>query len=511
MLRKTMWKVIAALLLLVMTGVCAFAQGIALDDRLPASHWSMDALAYLAPRAGIKGLPARVFAGDRTLSRDEVGDVILRISEAVAGNELSRQEQAWLAALDREFAPEIRRRAGPTKQKFSPVSPPDRSIVNSGYLAARFAYDDIDFGDLESSNSATTGVYRATGAYLTPVLQGFVSATNERRRYSKHFQIWDKMFLNWRNGGYRFTAGRDYLRWGPGYSGSMILGDTPPAYDQIRAQRDFSLGKILGKVNIQEFAATWRDQDEGIDGMFHDRLYLVGRRYQRELSKSWQLGVSETAKMSTSPNPLIAVLPIYLYQHIFSGSDEQINTFYSLDVKKTFGTRGEAYFDFLVDDWRAPDFLGGTDITVRKAGLLVGGAVFSKRKPLPDSFRAEAFTVDPETYEASREDFDSLAYRRDWVPIGYPLGGNIKGFALRADKWLSSRLEVIGQFKNVTPRDDIDLDYHFHLQTWDVGVNYDISTRTSLSLRYGKSTWHSSGSDGNREDRITELCLTQTL
>ena len=517
-----MWRLLAVLVLTAVFAPCAAAQGVALDDRLPASHWTMDALAYLAPRLDPEGLPARAFEAnrfgfflpgfepDRRLSRDEAAGIVLRMSQAADAQALTRTERAWLAVLQSEFAAEIARKARITGQTFTAVAAALPTPAYSGYLGGRLR-DERDEG------SSADAVYRATAAYLSPNAQAYLSLTNERRRGTgdgprdNRFQVWDRLFVNWRSGEYRFAIGRDYLRYGPGYSGSLAFSDTAPAFDQIRLQRDFSLGKFLGKVNIQEFAATWRDNVYTDTGKVSGRVYLLGRRYQRELTKSWQFGVCEAAKTSRAPNPLIAALPFYLYQWMFISEDEEFNALYSLDLKKTFGERGEGYLDLVVDDWRAPDFLGGRSSTTRKAGLLLGGAVFSRRRPLPDSLRAELFTIDPETYAASRSAFPLVEYTRDSLPIGYPLGGNAKGVFLRADKWLSGRLELIAEFIHADQRRAEPPEGSGSWQSLAIGLSYDWSPRTSASLRYGSGWWP--GADGSTvaKRRALELSFARTL
>lgn len=492
-------------------------QAIPLDDRLPASHWSMDGLSYLASSLEVAGVPARIFSGgvfaenlqpERRFSRGEVAEIVLRIVAEAADKDLTARQRLWLAALEREFAAELRERAELSGQAYRPSAQVVQGFAAAGYRRNRVSWLS---GDAVTENGAvltSRGVLRASGIYLTPRLQAFATLSTERRRSFgavRDGRILDKLFVNWQVGSYNLSVGRDYLYWGPAYSGSLILSDAGPALDQIRVQRDFSLGKALGKINIQEFVATWREGN----GSARDRVYLYGRRYEKQLSKSWQFGTSEIAKSSTPQNPLIAVLPFYLYQKLFINVDSEFNVIHSLDLKHTFESRGEAYLDLVVDDWRAPGFLGGAPHTVRKAGLLVGGAVFSKREPLPDSLRIEFFTIDPHTYTASREAYPLLAYGRGAYPIGYPIGRNVKGFCLRGDKWLTERLEVIGEFVETWPRDEA-VNTLSRRRVVSLAAAHDLSPRTAVTLRCGW-VWENPPSASERRGTVVELGLRRTL
>ncbi len=489
---------------------------VALGDKLPSSHWTLDALAYLASRVKIEGLPSRAFIGnyafafgndsvslsgpDRRISRDEAARIVIAISEAAKGKQLSERATAWLAALQQEFAAEIKAVSQTECISFSPTKAPEAAIAISGYRQGRMRWKDDD--------DSATYLSKSTFAYMSPGFQALLSFADERRRDDpeNRFSELDRAWLNWKAGGYDFGVGRDYVYWGPSYSGSMLLGDNAQPFDQIRISKEFYLGKTFGRVRISQFASMWEERPAGFD----TRLYLIGRRYQWELSPNWQLGISETMKMSRRPNAFAAVLPFYLYQEIFSGQDEKINEIYALDVRRTFGASGEAYLDFIVDAWTAPDFLVGTEITERKAGLLLGGAIFSRRKPLPDSFRLELFTIDPGAFAQPRPAAPELAWNRKGIQLGYPTGPNNKGFFIRADKWLSNKLELTAEFKNAYSRDKDVFDFHY--QRIGIGLVYDFSPRTSAALRYGRARIRTdvAGMETSERDRVIELAITRT-
>lgn len=167
-----------------------------------------------------------------------------------------------------------------------------------------------------------------------------------------------------------WRIGQAPLRWGGGYSGAMLLSDTPPPLLHVGYRQHWHLGKRLGTWRYEQMATLF-DEDGS-------RRYVMARRLSRALSPRWQISLAEAFKANKLPAGLSAlVLPFYLYQHLFTwrlydGNDEWFNYMAEVQVQYRFAQQN-LYVDLLLDDLQAPRWLTRFRYTTpRKSGVLVG-------------------------------------------------------------------------------------------------------------------------------------------
>jgi hypothetical protein len=285
----------------------------------------------------------------------------------------------------------------------------------------------------------------------------------------------DRVFMRGYGDNFLWSLGREYLNWGPAYSGSLILSDNSAAFLQARGAKEIDFGKFFGRIKITQFASTMRDGGKN--------LYLFGRRYERPISRRWHLGISETAKTSTTPNPLILAMPFYLYQHIFNEVDEEFNSLYAADLLYQMKGGNQAYLEFLIDDVTAPRIFGDRFDRPRKTGWILGyydPRLFGGRRL--STFRAEYIFVDRLTYEATRPGFPELAYTHNTDIIGHPIGANAKALYLRGEQYLSSRLSLIAEYLNQQQTDPGPPERE-QRRVLSLALAYDTSKDDSIGIR----------------------------
>ncbi|MDH7482313.1 MAG: capsule assembly Wzi family protein [Armatimonadota bacterium] len=407
-------------------------------DRLPLEHWAYDAMLNLAADNLISGLPARLFAGDRLFNRLEMAEIVASAVDNALERKLSASQVALITKLIEEFRPEIAFQNAVVLEKWSnrEESGSPNSMVLTGYV--RGVAEDDSGGD-----SLLLIPYRVSA--LANFSEDMLGACTLSERE-------DKFFLQRRNDpqpgkimikgyGEDFTweIGRDYFWWGPCYASSLILSDNSAGFWNAGGSKEFSFGPFFGRVKISQFASAFEDEGQ--------TLYLFGRRYERTLSHGWNIGISETAKTGKMPNPLILVLPFYLYQHLFHEVDEEFNTLYSIDFLYAARPSYQIYGELLIDDITSPRIFGGGFERPRKTGWTLGvylPRMLSKNKL--STFRAEYIYIDRLTYGATREDYPLLAYIHNTEVIGHAIGPNSKALYLRWERSLAEKLSVICEY-----------------------------------------------------------------
>jgi len=426
----------------------------------------------LAAEGLMPGVAAQRFDGDWRYDREEMAEFVRQAVEAASGS-ATQQDRAVLGRLAAEFAPEMIAIGASSALAAADAFAPRSALVPMGYFEPRVARSGEDTDIVGIYNAAAVG---ASGRYVT----GAVTLSNLRRFLDgDRFSRLEKLFVRGKTPNWEWEVGRDWLWWGPGYSGSMLLSDNSPAFDMVRLAKDFHFGRRIGSIKITQFAATFRDAGQ--------RFYLLGRRWEKAFSRKLYFAVSETAKTSKTPNPLGFILPsLYLYQHIFlSDVDKEWNSFVSFDMLYKFSPRFESYLDFVVDDINAPTFLrhGPSYNRPRKIGFLIGGYWPNVLGDGTTSLRGEFILTDPGTYQAARPDFPGLAYTHDGFVIGHPVGSNSEAAFVRLDRKIASGWTGVLEYLGRRPRKS-DGPNPENTHRLSILAVRDLSDRLSLTARW---------------------------
>lgn len=469
MARRTSLGAVAltlVLLLVLDAGSFAGTRSIASTDRLPLGDWTYDAMMSLATDGIVPGLSARVFEGDRRFDRMEMAGVIASIIRN--DRPLTSRQRGLVNHLVSEFRPELMEADPETAGRWS-GEPAGREASLLGYYR-QLVSDDA---------TAPDAAYRASGFLnLSGSVFAIVTLAEHEERFFRDPRPGpklDKTFIGGSGGKLSWLVGRAYANWGPAYSGSLILSDNAPAFWQVRAGTDVDFGKLIGDVKLTQFAATFEDLGQ--------TLYLFGRRYEKRLSARWHLGLSETAKLNTTPNPLILVTPFYLYQHLFLEEDANINNLAGLDLTYRTPSGMRVYGELVVDDMTAPKIISDKYDRPRKAGFTLGLSIpraFGGKRH--SSFDAEYTLIDPLTYGATRPEVPELAYTHDFQTIGSPIGPNSKALYLRGEYSVSDKIDLIGEYLNQRQKDPGPPE-RGSKRVLSLTMAYDIAPDKSLAIR----------------------------
>ena len=450
---------------------------IASTDHLPLGDWTYDAMMSLAADGLVPGCSARVFQGDRLFSRMEMAEAVASIVCSSKSRDLVFSQVALINHLVSEFKPELMHLDEDVIKQWTERStnialPTGEEAFLSGYVRG-LGIDDTGDG------SSTKVPYRVSG-FLNLSSNTFAIATIADKEEKFFHELResstpDKVFLRGVDGNFVWSIGREHLSWGPAYSGSLILSDNVRPFLQARGAKEVDFGKLFGRVKITQFVSSFKDEGQ--------TLYLFGRRYEKRLSDRWHAGISETAKVGTMPNPLILVVPFYLYQYMFIDIDEEFNVLCAADVSYRTGGGPEIYGELVIDDVTAPRIFGDRFGRPRKTGYTIGiyiPEVFHGDRP--STFRAEYIFVDRLTYAQTRDDFPELAYTYKGDVIGHPIGRNAKALYLRGEQYLSNRFSVIGEYLN-RQQTDPGSPERGQRRVLSLMAAYDIAPDKSIALR----------------------------
>ncbi len=451
-------------------GTVAFALP---DDIVPRGDVSYDLLASLSSAGQVKGAAvADFFRGDRLYTRREMAEFVadlLATNDVVA---LPSGQRAPLRALTVAFAPELRARG---------VVIPNIPAGDAGFafLAKVRAGATPVSGDLIGRLAVTSALGR--DGYFAASVGNYRDEWNAQRPVGDNFPPVETLFVRYNTPAIDISIGRQPLRWGPGFSGALVLGDDAPSLPQIRFEKGFvlpgSLGRRTGRLYFTQFAGqVFEDDVPGADAVATGtRRFVFGRRIETAGDRgAWKLSVAETFKSTRLPGAGWAfVLPFYGYQNAFTdepNNDEQrpfgfvtggktySNTLwfnYLIDAQVSYRAVPErdlsVYADFLVDDIQAPKGLqSGLVSTPRKVGILLGGYCPRLDNAGKYGLRLEFSTIDPDTFGSVSA---PVAYSVDGAPLGFPGGGNTRLFFGRFDARVSEKAKASAEIA-VRRKDD---------------------------------------------------------
>ena len=443
-------------------------------DRLPLGDWTYDAMNSLAADGLIPGYSARLFQGDRLFDRMEMAQIVALIIESPKS--LDERDTALVEHLIAEFKPELMYFNPGVIEKWT-----DRSNTTppTGGPAWLLGYVQGTATDNTADDSGSALGYHLSGfARLADKTFAVATLSDKAQEFFQQARRDDgltKAFVRDIDGGAVWSVGREYLEWGPLYSGSMILSDNSPAFNQARVSKEIEFGPIFGRVKISQFATSFEDNGA--------RAYLFGRRYEKPFHRNFHLGIGEAAKTNFLPNPLFAVMPFYLYQHIFNKQDSQMNNLYSTDLTYIANNGMQAYGDLVIDDLTSTRLLGKAGERPRKIGF--GGGIYFPKLFADDrlsTFRAEYITVDRLTYGATRPEYPGLAYTHGGDVIGSPIGPNAKAIYMRGERYFSDKFSAIAEYYNQWQTASGDPE-RGHQHVISLTAAYDFTPSTSVALR----------------------------
>ena len=277
--------------------------------------------------------------------------------------------------------------------------------------------------------------------------RGFAAGSGWQVQATKNGVTAAELSTSWR--GWELSAGRKPLRWGPGWTGGMLFSDSAPPLDRI------GVSKRFGSITFEQFYGQYfepEDLSAPKDTASGTRRHLAGRRLTFQNRGPWEISAGEAIKALRLPDPAFAAtLPWYVYEHDWSalGSGRWLGLPRSAAYKNSLWLNymanlsisyrqkdGTHFFtEYLLDDIKAPAFLGGVATTPQRTGLLLGAA--GARGPL--AWRVEALDTNRRTY---RSEAQANWWNRGDSPLGHPAGPNASVLFARTDYKASAHLSV---------------------------------------------------------------------
>ena len=232
--------------------------------------------------------------------------------------------------------------------------------------------------------------------------------------------------------------GRDYMRWGTGYQGSLTLSDNSPAFDMFKYSGTIDLnnsGESLAKISFTKFFSL-------LDTLDEQNRYFSGQRLEYKPIPALTLGLSETVIISEDSsilfyNPIPFIPPYYATWWIAGMFEPQeVNCNVALDAEINLTQKIKLY-----GEWMADDFIFHPDVNPypNRTGFLAGAYFADPLGSSNTDFRIEYTHINNYVY-FPRHSWQDYLYRGEY--IGHSLGPDADQLYLGLTHHLSDRLNL---------------------------------------------------------------------
>jgi len=233
-------------------------------------------------------------------------------------------------------------------------------------------------------------------------------------------------------------VGRDNMRWGPGYQGSLMLSDNSPAFDMFKYSGTIDLnnsGESLGKINFTKFFSL-------LDTLGEQNRYFSGQRLEYKPTSTLTLGLSETVIISEDSsilfyNPIPFIPPYYATWWIAGMFEPQeVNCNVALDAEINLTQKIKLYGEWMADDFI---FTPWNNPFPNRAGFLAGAYFADPFGSGNTDFRIEYTHINNYVY-FPRHSWQDYLYQGEY--IGHYLGPDADQLYLGLTHHLSDRLNL---------------------------------------------------------------------
>lgn len=233
-------------------------------------------------------------------------------------------------------------------------------------------------------------------------------------------------------------AGRDYMKWGPGHQGNLILSDNPPAFNMLKYSGTIDLNNLggdFGKVNFTKFFSL-------IDPLDGQNRYFLGQRLEYKPLDTLTIGLSETAIISQDSsilffNPLPFIPPYYAIQEFMQiFRPENVNCNVALDAEINLTQKIKLY-----GEWMADDFIFFPDVNPypNRTGFLTGAYFADPLGSGNTDFRIEYAHINNYVYFPTYS-WQNYLYQNEYM--GHPLGPDADQLYLELSHRLSDKFNL---------------------------------------------------------------------
>jgi len=404
-----------------------------LNETLPTYHWAYEYIDQLRLRGYFEDL----FVLNKPYTRGEIARCLLKIKKG----KINPQDVFLLERLYQEFTEEM-------------------AALTTKHRPNSFGFGTVLMPTLKKDTQTemkSSGTYRAGAGFSIGDRLTVRTTVNFDDDLVRDPTYWGKK--KWGKAGYseqgyariklgrfRIRFGRDFMKWGSGRSGNLLISDYARPMDFFSMNARFEFLKL--SYFIADLDRMWLPDSLAVKYKSDDaRRYLAVHRLDLKLWRGRvNLGLSEAVLFGGPQRGLefAYISPFITYYGVVENDRTGYanggngNLFASLDFDLFPGRNYELFGEILIDDLQV-ERTGPGDLEPPEWGLLLGCQIADPFQWKDITLRMEYVRITNRTYNTTARWEKFLNYNR---PIGYFLGNDFDRWELNINRWFSKDLQI---------------------------------------------------------------------
>ena len=459
-----------------------------LEETIPTYHWAYPLLDQLR----LRGYFTTLFISNRPFTRGEIARSLHAIQANIdTGDRQPSRTESWLLdQLTAEFRDELEELAGD-------IRPNRLKLGIIGTLDGLHRSDDLERIDLIHYGVSQAGtrvreglrsrISFGVGDHLTlyHTLRFDRNLKDDPTYIGKFFKgfagFTEQAYLQGRYGRIRFKIGRDYMSFGPGKSGGLLLSDNTRTFDHYSADVSAAFVKFtafgiqLDDVVADSVAIIVRGQGS----VNTAKRFINGHRLDIRLSHWAKIGVSELVLYGGPQRnfELAYVNPVNFYHGVTLNDEETLgrpaNTLGTIDIDLFPAEGVEIFGEFLIDDIKL-EKADASDLEPNKLGFIVGAQYANPFGLDGIQLRTEYTRVSNRTYNILFNEWERFLHRNR--PIAHFLGNNFDRFEIGGSGWGMRKIFAAANYEYTRQgQDNINTPYNTDYLNFTVDQSYSES------------------------------------
>jgi hypothetical protein len=419
---------------------CTLSSSIAgLNETLPTYHWAYEYLSQLR----VRGYFDDLFVLNQPFTRGEVAEQLLILKSHIESGKRT-PKQSDLPLIDRlmqEFSREM--------QELS--SQQNRESIKFGTVLIPGFKKDLQ------DRTQFRGDYRAQACVSVGNHMTVTTAINFDQDLVHDPTYWGKKkwgyavyaeqgYAQIRLGRFHIRFGRDFIKWGSGRSGNLLISDYSRPMDFLSASGQFNSFRVsyfianLDRMRLPDSLAVRYKSD------YANRYFAAHRVDLKLLKGKVNFGLSEAVLFGgpqrnlefAYANPFISYFGVVENDRVGYTDGGKGNLFASTDFALFPIRNTELFGEILIDDLQV-EKTGPGDLEPPEWGYLIGFHIADPFHWDGTNMWGEYIRITNRTYNAASAWEKSLNYNR---PIGYFMGNDFDRWELNINRWLTKDLQI---------------------------------------------------------------------
>jgi hypothetical protein len=405
-------------------------------ESLPTFHWAYDYIDELR----VRGYFETFYILNKPFTRGQIAEYLIRLSDKIDSGQISvKKADRWmLKRLNDEFEPEI--------QFLSQKSGTPRLSLGTYFIQELDGNDDRTVGHTRLRSKINLRISDKLEFYNGVVLDNRLDEDPNYlgKRQGGFASFTEQAYVTLALKNFNFKLGRDFVRFGAGKTGTLMISDQARPMDQFWASYTYKFFKF------SFFVATLDPMmvpDTLSGSLVRANRFLSSHRIEFKLLNRFYFGITESIIYGgPGSNWELAFLnPFIFYHGVQLNGPVTGNTFGALDFAiyplKNFSLFGE----FLIDDIQLEKSVPA-DLEPNELGLILGVQLTDPFKLSGTQFFAEYTRITNRTYNAF-DPWEKFLHRQQ--PLGHFLGNDFDRWDFNMSQWLLPGFQVSVGFERI--------------------------------------------------------------